>query len=102
VAEVKVATKSDVPAGNVRVFQANGRRIALANVDDEHFYAVDDVCTHDNGPLGEGTLDGSLIECPRHGARFDLATGAVRALPAVRPIRTYPVRFEGDDVYVDV
>jgi 3-phenylpropionate/trans-cinnamate dioxygenase ferredoxin subunit len=102
VAEFKVATKSDVPSGNVRVVEANGRRIALANVDGEHFYAVDDVCTHDNGPLGEGTLADNLIECPRHGARFDLTTGAVRALPAVRPIRTYPVRLEGEDVYVDV
>jgi len=97
----RVATKSDVAAGSVRVFQAGGRSIALANLDGA-FYAVDNLCTHDNGPLGEGTLWNGTIECPRHGARFDVQTGAVKALPAVRPVRTYPVRLEGEEVSVDV
>lgn len=96
-----VAKKSDVPSGQVRVVNAGGRSIALANVDGE-FYAIDNVCTHDGGPLGAGQLFGSEVECPRHGARFDVLTGAVRALPAVRPVRTYPVRVDGEEVSVDV
>jgi 3-phenylpropionate/trans-cinnamate dioxygenase ferredoxin subunit len=97
----RVATAADVPPGSVRVFQVNGRSIALANLDGS-FYAVDNLCTHDNGPLGEGTLWNGTIECPRHGARFDVKTGAVKALPAVRPVGTYPVRLDGDEVSVDV
>ena len=97
----RVASTADVPPGSVRVFQVNGRSIALANLDGS-FYAVDNLCTHDNGPLGEGTLWNGTIECPRHGARFDVKTGAVKALPAVRPVRTYPVRLDGDEVSVDV
>jgi 3-phenylpropionate/trans-cinnamate dioxygenase ferredoxin subunit len=97
----RVAATADVPPGSVRVFQVNGRSIALANLDGS-FYAVDNLCTHDNGPLGEGTLWNGTIECPRHGARFDVKTGAVKALPAVRPVRTYPVRLDGDEVSVDV
>jgi 3-phenylpropionate/trans-cinnamate dioxygenase ferredoxin subunit len=97
----RVASTADVPPGSVRVFQVKGRSIALANLDGA-FYAVDNLCTHDNGPLGEGTLWNGTIECPRHGARFDVKTGAVKALPAVRPVRTYPVRLDGDEVSVDV
>jgi 3-phenylpropionate/trans-cinnamate dioxygenase ferredoxin subunit len=97
----RVASTADVPPGSVRVFQVNGRSIALANLDGA-FYAVDNLCTHDNGPLGEGTLWNGTIECPRHGARFDIKTGAVKALPAVRPVRAYPVRLDGDEVSVDV
>jgi 3-phenylpropionate/trans-cinnamate dioxygenase ferredoxin subunit len=97
----KVATTADVEPGSVRVFQVNGRSIALANLDGT-FYAVDNLCTHDNGPLGEGTLWNGTIECPRHGARFDVQTGAVKALPAVKAVRTYPVRLDGDEVSVDL
>ena len=97
----RVAARSDVPAGRVRVFEVGERSIALANVGGA-FFAIDNLCTHDGGPLGEGTLAGDQVECPRHGARFDVRTGAVRALPAVRPVRTYPVRLDGDEVSVDV
>ena len=90
-----------VPAGQVRVFDVGGHSIAVANVDGT-FYAIDNVCTHDRGPLGEGTLVGDQVECPRHGARFDVKTGQVRALPAVRPVRTYPIQVNGDEVRVDV
>ena len=98
---VRVASTSDVPVNECRVFNANGTSIALANVNGE-FYAVDNLCTHDNGPLGEGRIERNTIECPRHGARFDVKTGAVRAFPAVRPIKTYPVTLKSDEVLVDV
>ena len=100
-APVRVASTSDVPQNQCRVFHVDGKSIALANLNGE-FYAVDNLCTHDNGPLGEGRLERNTIECPRHGARFDVRTGAVRALPAVKPIQTYPVSVEGDEVCVDV
>jgi 3-phenylpropionate/trans-cinnamate dioxygenase ferredoxin subunit len=98
----KVGVKSDIAAGTVQVFEVGGRSLCVANLDGEHFYAIDNLCTHDNGPLGEGKLVSGTVECPRHGARFDLKTGAVRALPAVKPVRTYPVEVDGEDVKVDV
>ena len=98
---VRVAKRAEVPLNQCRVFSVDGRSIALANVNGE-FFAVDNLCTHDNGPLGEGRIDRYTIECPRHGARFDVRTGAVRALPAVRPIKTYGVSLDGDEVQVDV
>ena len=97
-----VATKSDVPAGTVQVYEVDGVSICLANLDGESFYAIDNLCTHDGGPLGEGTLSNGTVVCPRHGARFDLKTGAVRALPAVRPVKTYPVSIEGEEISVEV
>ena len=97
-----VARKSDIAAGTVQVFDVNGRSICLANLDGENFYAIDNLCTHDGGPLGEGKLANGTVECPRHGARFDLKTGAVRALPAVRPVQTYPVEVDGEDIRVEV
>ena len=95
------AKVDDVAAGTVKVVEVGGRSIALCNLEGR-FYAVDDLCTHDNGPLGEGSLFNGTIECPRHGARFDVQTGAVKALPAVRAVRTYPVQVDGDEVSVDV
>jgi 3-phenylpropionate/trans-cinnamate dioxygenase ferredoxin subunit len=96
----RVAGAADVPEGTVKVFQAGGRSIALCNLDGT-LYALDNLCTHDGGPLGEGTLYDGTVECPRHGARFDVKTGAVKALPAVRPVRTYPVKVDEDEVSVD-
>jgi 3-phenylpropionate/trans-cinnamate dioxygenase ferredoxin subunit len=60
------------------------------------------VCTHDGGPLDQGELDGELVECPRHGALFDVTTGQPRTLPATRPVKTYAVTVEGDDVRVEI
>jgi 3-phenylpropionate/trans-cinnamate dioxygenase ferredoxin subunit len=68
---------------------------------DGEFYAIDDVCTHDGGPLGEGELDGEQIECPRHGARFDVRTGKAVTFPAVHPVGTWPVKVEVKDVLVE-
>jgi 3-phenylpropionate/trans-cinnamate dioxygenase ferredoxin component len=96
-----VAKTTDIPPGQVKVFSVNGKEIALCRVDDE-FYAIDDVCTHDGGPLGEGFLDDHQIECPRHGARFDIKTGKALTLPAVMPVKAYPVKVEGDEVKVRV
>jgi 3-phenylpropionate/trans-cinnamate dioxygenase ferredoxin subunit len=98
---VKIAKTSDVAPGAVQVFEVDGTRIALCNVDGS-FYAIADVCTHDGGPLDQGELEGDQIECPRHGALFDVKTGKALTLPAVVPVQTYPVQVEGDDVKVSV
>lgn len=90
----------DVPVGEVRVVQCGARSLAVSNIDGT-LYAIDNRCTHDNGPLGEGTLRGNRIICPRHGAAFDARTGQVLSLPAVRSVNSYPVTVEGDDVYID-
>jgi 3-phenylpropionate/trans-cinnamate dioxygenase ferredoxin subunit len=96
---VKVAKAADIPAGVARVYQANGRRVVVCNVDGD-LYAIDDICPHDGGDLGEGELDEFAIECPRHGARFDVRSGEVMALPAVKPVNGYAVKIEGDDIFV--
>ena len=98
---VKVGTVSEVPAGTAKVYEVGDRAVAVCNVDGE-FYAVDDVCSHDEGSLDQGELEGYEIECPRHGAMFDVRTGAVKALPAVVPIDTFSVRVQGDDLEVEV
>jgi 3-phenylpropionate/trans-cinnamate dioxygenase ferredoxin subunit len=76
------------------------RDVLLCNVDGAVF-AVEDVCTHDGGALDAGELEGCRIMCPRHGAYFDVRTGAALTLPAILPLPTFPVRIEGDDIFVE-
>ena len=99
---VAVAREDEVPPGEVRVVHAGGKSLALGHCADGRWGAIDNVCTHDGGVLGEGELDDCLVECPRHGARFDLLTGEVRALPAVFPVNAYPVRVVNGEVEVDL
>ena len=89
---VSVAREEDVAPGEVAIVEAEGRSLCLGHCDDGTWGAIDNVCTHDGGILGEGELDECAVECPRHGARFDLRTGSVLALPAVYPVNSYPVR----------
>ena len=74
--------------------------ILLARCEDG-WHAIEDRCSHDDGPLGEGRLVGCEVECPRHGARFDVRDGRVTRMPAVSPVRSFPVREEGGRVFVD-
>ncbi len=98
---VKVAKTAEIPPGKVNVYEVDGKQIAVCNVDGS-FYAIDDVCTHDGGSLDQGQLDDDEIECPRHGARFDVKTGRALTLPAVMPVQSYPVQVEGDEIKVSV
>lgn len=98
---VNAAKLEQVPPGQCWLAMIGQQRIAIYNVDGE-LYATDDVCTHDEASLCEGTLDGDVIECPLHGARFNVRTGAVLALPAVVPVETFPVKVEGGEVKVRV
>lgn len=96
-----VARTTEIPPDRVQVYEIGDHEVAVCNVDGQ-FFAVDDVCTHDGGSLDRGELDGTEIECPRHGARFDVRTGAVTQLPAFEPISIHPVRVEGDAVQVGI
>ncbi|MGH7731841.1 MAG: Rieske 2Fe-2S domain-containing protein [Candidatus Eiseniibacteriota bacterium] len=98
-AYVTVAKVGEIPSGGVKVSRIGDQEIAVFNLAGVH-YAMDDICTHDGGPLAEGTIEGHVIECPRHGARFDIRTGAVLGMPATQPVRTYPVRVDGDRIEV--
>ena len=97
-----VAREDEVPAGEVRIVEANGKSLCLGHCADGSWGAIDNVCTHDGGVLGEGELDDCQVECPRHGARFELLTGRVTSLPAVFPVNAYPVRIVDGRVEVDV
>ena len=99
---VRVASETDIAPGEVRVVEIEGKSLALGNCGGGTWGAIDNVCTHDGGVLGEGELEDCLVECPRHGARFDLLTGEVKALPAVFPVNAYPVRVVGGAVEVDL
>ncbi len=96
---VQVAQLAELPAGARKHVIVDEQPVLVLNVDGE-LYAIDDVCTHDDGPLGDGPLCGYEIECPRHGARFDIRTGAVTRMPAVEPIRVHEVRVHDGKVYV--
>jgi 3-phenylpropionate/trans-cinnamate dioxygenase ferredoxin subunit len=95
-----IAKSSELPSGERIVVEIGEHWVAVFNVGGK-LYAVEDLCTHDDGPLAEGLLNGATIECPRHGAIFDLATGKP-TFPAVKPVPRYAVQINGDDVQVDV
>jgi 3-phenylpropionate/trans-cinnamate dioxygenase ferredoxin component len=96
---VTVAKVGEIPEGGVKIVRLDDQSVAVFHVDGGYF-ALEDVCTHDGGPLAEGTIEGHVVECPRHGARFDIRTGAVLCLPATTPVPTYEVRVEGDEIQV--
>jgi 3-phenylpropionate/trans-cinnamate dioxygenase ferredoxin subunit len=96
-----VAKRDEIPPGATKRVEVDGVEVLLCNCNGE-IYAVEDVCTHDGGPLDQGELQGCTIMCPRHGATFDVSTGRALTLPAVVPLPTYSVRVEGDDVLVEV
>lgn len=98
---VTVARAGEIAVGGVKIMRVDDTVVALFRLDDG-YWAIEDVCTHDGGPVAEGTLDGGEIECPRHGARFDVRTGAAKSFPATTPVPTYAVRVVGDEVQVSV
>ena len=97
---VRVANVDDVPPGTGRVVHANGRALALFNVDGV-FYALDNVCLHRGGPVGEGDLDGTIVTCPWHGFQYDVRTGRNVFDPEVG-LETFAVRVEDGDVLVAI
>jgi 3-phenylpropionate/trans-cinnamate dioxygenase ferredoxin subunit len=88
---ISIATQEEVPPGERLFVEIDGNPLVVFNIAGQLF-AIADVCSHDDGPLGEGDLDGYEVSCPRHGAEFDVRTGKALSLPAVVDIPAYPVR----------
>jgi 3-phenylpropionate/trans-cinnamate dioxygenase ferredoxin subunit len=97
----RVASVGDISDPGRILVEVDDRMIALFHVAGK-FYAIDDVCTHDGGPLAEGTLEGFAIACPRHGAKFDIRDGRVLTMPATQPTVAHDVKVEGNDVFVRI
>jgi 3-phenylpropionate/trans-cinnamate dioxygenase ferredoxin component len=91
----------DLQPGEKKIVDVEGMAIVLVNLNGT-YHALEDVCTHDGGPLGEGELDSGQLVCPRHGARFDILTGAALTLPAFEPVPKYEVRIENGEILVEV
>jgi nitrite reductase/ring-hydroxylating ferredoxin subunit len=98
---ITVATTDELKPGERIVVEVNDHYIALFNVDNR-YYAIEDRCTHDDGPLAEGELTGTVIECPRHGAQFDITTGKVLRFPAITPVPRYDVRVENGEIQIKI
>ncbi|GIW07080.1 MAG: (2Fe-2S)-binding protein [Dehalococcoidia bacterium] len=94
-----VAKLSEVPEGSAIRVEIDGCPIAIAR-SEGGVYACQDTCTHEEASLSDGDVFDAVIECPLHGARFDLRTGAVKSLPAVVPIQVFEVKIEGDTILV--
>jgi 3-phenylpropionate/trans-cinnamate dioxygenase ferredoxin subunit len=104
VALVRLCTVSDVPDGEVRRFEVDHRPIAVVNLGDEGFRAIDAICSHAHYFLDEGEVDVDVetIECPKHGSTFDLVTGKPRTLPATLSVQVFSVKIENDDILIEV
>ncbi len=100
---IEVCALAELPPGERRLVEHAGQKIGVFNCDGA-LYAIEDRCSHDNGPLAEGELDAAActVECPRHGSLFDLTTGRPRTLPAYAPVRTFPVTIEDDTITLEV
>lgn len=98
---VEIAKVSDIPPGEARLFEVEGEQVGVFNVDGR-FYAINNVCTHEEGPLHEGEVADGRVICPWHQAEFNLKTGEAECPPAVEGVKTYPVHFSGDSLQVEV
>jgi len=97
---IRVATTDEVPVGEGRVVEAEGRSLALFNVGGT-FYAIDNTCPHRGGPLGDGDLEGTVVTCPWHAWRWDVTTGANSNNPAVQ-VACFPVQIEAGGVFLEL
>ena len=96
---VKVAAVVDIPPGERFFYEFEEETVIVFNVNGTYF-CIADLCSHDDGPLGDGDLEGLEVECPRHGARFNIRSGKALCLPATQSIPVYEVKIENDDIYV--
>jgi 3-phenylpropionate/trans-cinnamate dioxygenase ferredoxin component len=101
---VRVCSTAEVPSGEARRFAVDGREVAVVNLGDDGFRALDAVCSHEHYYLDEGDVDpdDETIECPKHGSLFDVNTGTPRGLPAIKPVDVFAVTVTDDDVWIEV
>ncbi len=100
---ISVCPASQLPPGEMRLVEHEGRKIGVFNCEGA-LYAIEDRCSHDDGPLAEGEFDQSTctVECPRHGSLFDLSTGRPKTLPAFAPVQTFATTVEDDTITLEV
>jgi 3-phenylpropionate/trans-cinnamate dioxygenase ferredoxin component len=99
-----VCKLDDLPEGAMRLVEVDGRKIGVFRAADGELYAIEDRCSHDDGPLAEGEFDpdACTVECPRHGSLFDLRSGRPKTLPAYVPVETFEARIEDGDVKLEL
>ena len=97
----RVASVDAIPAGMGTVVEVDGKKVAIFNVEGR-FYAVDNACSHRGGPLGEGSLRGNLVNCPWHGAQFDITNGQVLSFPATEGIASYSTKVDQGGIWVAI
>ena len=96
-----VATVDEIPESGKLLVECEERLVVVFHVDGQ-YYCLDDICTHDGGPLGEGELVGCEIACPRHGAKFDIRNGKAITMPATQDTHSHEVKVEGDQIFVRI
>ena len=96
----KVATLEDCPPGYLHKVMVGANPVVLANIDGS-VHAIMDRCTHEELPLSDGEMEGNVIVCPYHGARYDVTSGAARGLPAIKPVKSFPVEIREDGIYIE-
>jgi 3-phenylpropionate/trans-cinnamate dioxygenase ferredoxin component len=101
--KISVCPEAELPPGEMQLVEVDGRKIGVFNCGGE-LYAIEDRCSHDDGPLAEGEFDSDscTVECPRHGSLFDLTTGRPKTLPAYVPVETFPVTIEDETIHLEV
>jgi 3-phenylpropionate/trans-cinnamate dioxygenase ferredoxin subunit len=100
---ISVCPTAELPPGAMRLVEHDGRKIGVFNCEGT-LYAIEDRCSHDNGPLAEGEFDPAActVECPRHGSLFDLSTGRPKTLPAFTPVQTFAAAVVDDTITLEV
>jgi 3-phenylpropionate/trans-cinnamate dioxygenase ferredoxin subunit len=101
---ITVCKLDELPEGSARIVEADGRKIGVFHCPGGELLAIEDRCSHDDGPLAEGEFDPAscTVECPRHGSLFDLRTGKPKSLPAYQPVDTYDVHIDADEVKLEL
>jgi 3-phenylpropionate/trans-cinnamate dioxygenase ferredoxin subunit len=101
--QIEVCAAGELPSGEMTLVEVDGAKVGVFNCDGA-LYAIEDRCSHDDGPLAEGPFDAAscTVECPRHGSLFDLTSGRPKTLPAYQPVQTYPVTIEDDTIKLEV
>ena len=104
VTSINVCPSAELAEGEMRLIEADGRKIGVFRCAGGELYAIEDRCSHDDGPLAEGEFDrdACTVECPRHGSLFDIRSGRPRTLPAYQPVETFEVREEDGEIKLEV